>query len=133
MGITDKKLEAIVTGGQLIDWNVSPDVVSFFVAGQMMNYYDDGGFYPEGGSDKIAEAIIPVIEEHGGRVLTQITVESIVVEDGVVQGVMTDKAGLIEAPVVISNAGAINTYQKLLSEEVVKEVTLIALITCSRA
>ena len=39
----------------------------------MMNYYDEGGYYPTGGSDKIAEALIPVIEAAGGRVLTQVS------------------------------------------------------------
>eukprot|EP00658_Telonema_sp_P-2_P082584 TRINITY_DN875_c0_g1_i2.p1 TRINITY_DN875_c0_g1~~TRINITY_DN875_c0_g1_i2.p1 ORF type:complete len:810 (+),score=184.88 TRINITY_DN875_c0_g1_i2:186-2615(+) len=123
-GITDEKLIAILTGGQLIDWNVAPDEVSFFVSGAMLNYYDDGGFYPEGGSDKIAEAIIPVIEQAGGRVLTQVEVKEIIVEDGVASGVLTDKAGLIKAPLIISNAGAINTFEKLLSPKISQQFNI---------
>ena len=35
----------------------------------MMRYYIQGAYYPEGGSHRIAEAIIPTIEKAGGRVL----------------------------------------------------------------
>lgn len=79
--VQDKKLQALLSGGQLIDWNLEPDRTAWWVVAGMMNYYADGGFYPEGGSHRIAEAIIPIIERAGGRVLCRAKVDAILVDD----------------------------------------------------
>jgi phytoene dehydrogenase-like protein len=114
--VKDQRLVALLGGGQLIDWNMKPDIVSWFVPGQMMNYYLKGGYYPIGGSHLMAERIIPTIENAGGRVLMRARVSSIVVEDGKAVGVQVGK-DFIPAKQVISDAGGVNTYEKLLSQE----------------
>jgi len=114
----DQRLIALLGGGQLIDWNLQPDKTSWFVIGNMMTYYKAGGYYPVGGSHVIAERIIPTIENAGGRVLCRAKVDSILVENGTAVGVKMANGDEHRCPLVISDAGAVNTYEKLLSKEV---------------
>lgn len=119
-GITDLKLKALLTAGQLIDWNLIPRECSWLVIGGMLRYYSDGGFYPEGGSQVFAERIIPVIERHGGRVLCRANVDKVIInEKGEACGVRlkTHKGLEIHAPLVVSSVGCTNTWGKLVPEE----------------
>jgi phytoene dehydrogenase-like protein len=40
----------------------------------------EGGCYPSGGSEALAEELVPVIESYGGKVLIRALVDSILVE-----------------------------------------------------
>ena len=121
--IKDPKLRALLSGGQLIDWNLAPDRTSWWVVASMMSYYFDGGFYPVGGSQTIAQSIIPTIEKSGGRVLTNVRVEEFVMSDDeeAVIGIRLHNGDEISAPIVISDAGATNTYAKLLPLSALKK------------
>lgn len=90
----------------------------------VMNY-STGGYYPEGGAGRLAEHIAPAVEKAGGRFLLKSEVTGIIVENGRAVGVRVKAAsggaeGTAEfrAPVVISDAGAFNTYLKLLPKDV---------------
>lgn len=107
---TNPKLRALISGGQLIDWNLQPNKVSWWVTIAMMNYYMDGGYYPVGGSHMMAEGIIPVIERAGGRVLCREPVEKIILDEkNRAIGVQMRNNDKIYAPLIISNAGNANT------------------------
>jgi len=75
-----------------------------------------GGLFARGGIGKVAEAFAEAVEENGGRVLYRTRTEKIMVEDGRVKGVITDK-GVFEAPIVVSNAGIQPTVLKLVGAE----------------
>ena len=114
---TDPKLKSLISGGQLIDWNLQPDKVSWWVVISMMNYYMDGGYYPMGGSHLMAEGIIPIIERSGGRVLCREPVAKIIVgADNKAIGVEMRNKDKIYAPIIISDAGVANT-RILLGED----------------
>ncbi|HWQ75567.1 MAG TPA: NAD(P)/FAD-dependent oxidoreductase [Syntrophomonas sp.] len=70
----------------------------------------------EGGMGKLAQLWVDSIEENGGTVMMDTRVNKIVVEDGKIVGVATDK-GFFKAPIVISNAGIQPTVLKLVGEE----------------
>jgi len=116
-GISDPRLEAVLTGGQLIDWNCTPKDVSFWCPALMLKYYIDGGFYPDGGSILFAESLIPIIERGGGRVLTQASVKQICTDRKGVSGVELANGDFIPSRTVVSSVGPMNTYGKLLPEE----------------
>merc|ERR1711971_1043314 len=71
-----------------------------------------------GGASEIAFNIIPVIEKAGGKVLVRANVREILFKGGKTIGVRLGRDGKdpvdIMAPIVISNAGLYNTFQKLL-------------------
>jgi prolycopene isomerase len=75
-----------------------------------------GGLFCKGGIGRVAETYAQAVEENGGRVVMRARVQKIIVENGKVAGVVTDK-GRFDAPIVISNAGIQPTVLKLVGEE----------------
>ncbi|GMH86537.1 hypothetical protein TrVE_jg4677 [Triparma verrucosa] len=101
----DEMLKAILMG-QFGDYGMPPSTASFFIHAGIVSHYLDGGFYPEGGPQKIAEAIIPTIEKTGGRVLVNADVLKINVENNSTTGVTLKNGTVIKCSTVISAAGA---------------------------
>jgi len=106
-------------------YGLPPSKSAFLIHALIVNHYMNGGYYPEGGSAKIAQAVVPIVEECGGRVLVNHEVTKILVENGRAVGVEArKKRGGQEtterffAPAIVSNAGAYNTYTKLLPQEI---------------
>lgn len=75
-----------------------------------------GSAYFLGGYAKLSEAFAGAVKKHGGEVKLKARVEKIIVEDGRVTGVNTDK-GAFHAPIVVSNAGIQPTVLKMVGEE----------------
>ncbi|XP_074837968.1 all-trans-retinol 13,14-reductase isoform X2 [Carettochelys insculpta] len=103
-------------------YGVLPDRASFCLHAILVDHFFEGGWYPQGGPSEIAFHTIPVIEQAGGAVLTKAAVQRILVNaEGKACGVSVKKGqGLVDvfAPVVISDAGIFNTYERLLPEEI---------------
>ena len=81
----------------------------------IFGYYIDGGYYPRGSSQALADLLAKAIEDHGGEVLTRHRVERVVVEGGAVRGVVAN-GRFFEAPVVVLNTNAMNLLD-LVGEE----------------
>ena len=105
--------------GQWGDMGLPPKQSSFMVHAMIARHYLYGGFYPVGGSWKIAESIIPKIQQTGGEVFTYAEVTQILVDDGKVKGVEMADGHVIECDCVISSAGVANTFDGLLPTDVV--------------
>lgn len=89
----------------------------------MINHFaHTGGYYPIGGASEIAYNMIPIIEKSGGKVLVKANVTEILCNDqGEACGVLVKKGSeqyRLNAPLIISNAGAYNTFQRLLPKEI---------------
>ncbi|EKD42039.1 MAG: hypothetical protein ACD_73C00360G0001, partial [uncultured bacterium] len=110
----DKKLKAVLAA-QYGDYGVVPSKSSFAIQAMVAKHYLDGGNYPIGGSSQIAATIIPKIEKSGGKVLVKAEVAEILVEKNQAVGVKMAKGEEFRAPIVISDAGVLNTYGHLLS------------------
>uniref|UniRef100_A0A8D2LKY1 All-trans-retinol 13,14-reductase n=1 Tax=Varanus komodoensis TaxID=61221 RepID=A0A8D2LKY1_VARKO len=91
---------------------------SFPLHAVLVDHFLEGGWYPQGGASEIAFHSIPIIERAGGAVLTKAPVQNILVNSqGKAYGVSVKKGQdtvNIYAPVVISDAGIFNTYERLL-------------------
>ena len=116
----DPKLKALLAS-QWGTYGLPPAQSSFLIHAAVVFHFLTGGYYPVGGASSIATNILPLIEKNGGKVLTQKQVREIIVENGIAKGVKVQKAhqphAAIEeyyAPLVISDAGAFNTYTKLI-------------------
>ncbi len=76
----------------------------------------NGGLFCQGGFGALAEVYCDGVRENGGDVLMSNKTQKVIVEDGLVKGVETEK-GKFYAPIVISNAGIQPTILKLVGEE----------------
>jgi all-trans-retinol 13,14-reductase len=117
---SNQELIAVLTG-QWGDLGLPPAQSSFIIHALIARHYMYGGFYPVGGSWKIADTIIPKIQAAGGEVFTYARVKEIIVENGKTQGVLMEDGTRIECKCVISSAGVLNTFQRLLPEPVVRK------------
>lgn len=111
-------LIAVLTG-QWGDLGLPPARSSFIIHALIARHYLHGGFYPVGGSWRIAETIIPRIQASGGEVFTYARVQQILIENGKACGVLMADGERILAPCVISSAGVMNTFQRLLPPDAV--------------
>jgi all-trans-retinol 13,14-reductase len=116
--LTDNQDLIAVICGQWGDMGVPPKQSPFMVHAMIARHYLYGGFYPVGGSWKIADSIIPKIQSGGGEVFTYAHVEKILVDDDEVRGVSMSDGHEIDCPVVISSAGVDNTFNRLLPDAV---------------
>ena len=81
-----------------------------------MVFLRSGGLFAKGGIGRVAETYAAAVEENGGRYLTNARVQKILVENGAVAGVATDR-DTFRAPIVVSNVGIQPTVLKLVGEE----------------
>ncbi|MEL6316981.1 MAG: 2Fe-2S iron-sulfur cluster-binding protein, partial [Pseudomonadota bacterium] len=105
------------------DYGRAPSETAFGVHARIVVHYDGGAIYPIGGSRRIARKTIDLIERAGGEVRVGQEVRRILVEGGRAVGVEavdreTGAAYRVSAKQVVSTAGAINTYAKLLAPEI---------------
>ncbi|XP_070565727.1 all-trans-retinol 13,14-reductase-like [Ptychodera flava] len=116
--LTDNKDLRTVLSYNFGDYGVIPDESSFAVHAGLTNHFWHGAYYPVGGASEIAFHIIPTIEKAGGKVLVRAKVSQILLDKGgKATGVRVHKSSGdvdIHAPLIISDAGFFNTFEKLL-------------------
>ncbi|UJW29258.1 NAD(P)/FAD-dependent oxidoreductase [Saccharothrix sp. AJ9571] len=79
----------------------------------MIDDYLRGAYYPEGGGQTVAAALVELLESHGGTLLTKTRVGRVLVEHGRVAGVELTDGTEFRAPVVVSNADYRRTVLEL--------------------
>lgn len=117
--LTDNRDLIATWCGQWGDMGLPPKRSSFMVHAMIARHYLYGGFYPVGGSWKIADSIIPRIRNSGGEVFTYARVTRIHTENGKTTGVEMADGHIINCECVVSSAGVANTFGKLLPGETV--------------
>jgi len=105
-----------VLAAQLGDYGLPPAEASFAIHAMVFNHYLGGGYYPVGGSARIAETVAPVIESAGGEIVVGAEVSTVLVEGGRATGVRMADGRELRAELVISDAGVPNTALHLLPE-----------------
>lgn len=116
--ISDNDELKAVIAGQYGDHGMPPGESSFVIQSLVNKHYWKGGAFPVGGCQRIAETIIPVIEKAGGTVAVRAGVEKIIVENGKATGVLMEDGTTLEAPMIVSGAGYLNTMGRLLEPSV---------------
>jgi prolycopene isomerase len=95
-----------------------PSRVSFlYFATMLMSYLADGAFYCRGSFQRLADTLAAVVTENGGEVLLRSPVRRIAVEGGRACGIVLENGQRIAAPLVVSNADAIQTVEELLGAD----------------
>ncbi|MEQ8959968.1 MAG: NAD(P)/FAD-dependent oxidoreductase, partial [Coleofasciculus sp. C2-GNP5-27] len=110
-----------ILASQWGDYGLPPSQSLFAMHAILVNHYGDGGYYPVGGAGGIAKAVGTIVKKSGGQFRLNREVTEILIENGRAVGVkarkLNGKDETIEsyyAPVIISDAGAANTYLKLV-------------------
>ncbi|NXY77829.1 RETST reductase, partial [Glareola pratincola] len=102
-------------------YGVVPSKASFTMHSILVNHFLHGAWYPKGGAGEITFHTIPVIRKTGGNVLGKAPVQRILLDSqGKACGVSVKKGQdvvNIFAPIIISDAGIFNTYERLLPVE----------------
>lgn len=135
--IQSPRLKSILCG-QFGDYGVHPEQASFTIQAGITAHYMGGAYYPIGGSQEIARALIPTIERSGGRVLVRAAVEQILIDDAgkavgvTVQGTSSeddqaDSVTIRSRHGVICGAGAV-TLEKLVPARLVETLGYRAML-----
>lgn len=119
---SDPRLKALLLA-QWGTYGLPPSRSAIGIHALVTGGYGSGGWYPVGGGKPIADAAIPIIERAGGRVLLRHEVTEILTDRDRAYGVKARTTHApqsaveeFRAPIVISDAGAFNTYAKLLHD-----------------
>jgi len=123
--IRDPHLRAVLAS-QWVDYGLPPGRSAFVAHAVIVRHYLNGAWYPAGGAGEIPKAASSVIREAGGELLPGHEVAKIIVESGKAVGVeVQPKKGKdqprleFRAPAVVSDAGAWNTFTRLLPKETI--------------
>jgi all-trans-retinol 13,14-reductase len=119
---TREVLESLTTNQDLIgvltaqwgDYGLPPSTSSFAIHATIVEHYLEGASYPVGGAGSIAAAMTPLIERSGGRVVTSAEVAAILLDGAKTVGVRMSDGREFRSNLVLSDAGAANTYERLL-------------------
>lgn len=105
---------------QFGDYGLPPKQSSFIMHAMVAKHYMNGGCYPIGGSSMIFKTIAPVINKSGGEVFVNAEVTKIILDKNNKKALGVEMANgqEIMAPLIISNAGVINTYEHFIDKEV---------------
>ncbi|MGC3999363.1 MAG: NAD(P)/FAD-dependent oxidoreductase [Anaeromyxobacter sp.] len=115
--VRDPRLRAVL-GARWGDHGLPPGQGAFLMQAVIAQHYLEGAAYPEGSAASLADGARRVIEAAGGEVRVRAEVARILVEGGRAVGVRLAAGEEVRAPVVISDAGARNTFLRLLGDEV---------------
>jgi len=120
--IKDARLRAIVSTlwGY---YGLPPSKLSaFFYALPTLGYLEEGGYYVNGKSQNLSNALVKYIDERGGKVLLNTRVKQILTKDHAAYGVRSDDGREFFGRVVVSNANAYDTFHVMLpGDEYLKE------------
>jgi all-trans-retinol 13,14-reductase len=119
---TREVLESLTRNQELIgvltaqwgDYGLPPAKSSFAIHATIVEHYWGGASYPAGGAGSIAEAMVPLIEEHDGSVVSSAEVIGILLRGAKAVGARMADGREFRAPQVFSDVGAANTFQRLL-------------------
>jgi all-trans-retinol 13,14-reductase len=120
--LTSNKRLISLLSSMWIDTGARPDRASFVLTASVFRGISmEGGCYPRGGSQRMAEELVSVIEHFGGKVRIRATVDQILYDESVhtVMGVqMMDGSQIRCTRGVVSSCGALNTFKYLLPTEI---------------
>ncbi|HPG40318.1 MAG TPA: NAD(P)/FAD-dependent oxidoreductase [bacterium] len=115
--ITNPKLKAIISS-QWGYYGLPPAKLSpYYYAMPTLGYLQQGGYYPLGRSQNISDAFVSYIEAHDGKVLLNTQVNEILLKNGMAIGVKTKNGKQFQARVIVSNACAYDTFNKMIPDK----------------
>lgn len=125
--LTKNQKLIVVLCAQCGNYGLTPKQSSFGIHALVVAHYLEGAAYPAGGASNIHKSLVDVIEENGGTIAIKADVKNIIIINNKAIGVMMQNGDALYATSIISNAGAHNTFNKLIGEDYQKEENTIEL------
>ncbi|HWR98290.1 MAG TPA: SDR family NAD(P)-dependent oxidoreductase [Candidatus Methanoperedens sp.] len=94
-----------------------PEALSVSTAIPLFTFYFEGGHYPRGGSQVIADVLVSSIHAHQGVVRLSTPVSRIMIEQGRANGVELADGAVVHGRTVVSNADTLRTFMELVGPE----------------
>jgi prolycopene isomerase len=91
----------------------------FYYAVATGDYLKNGSYYIKPRSQDLSNALAKAIETQDGKILYGTSVEKILVKNRAVEGVALSGGKALPARAVVSNASVLDTFKKMLSQELV--------------
>ena len=117
---TNETLIKVLTA-QYGDYGLPPKQSSFSMHASVARHYFDGGSFPIGGSSQIAKKVAPVIGAAGGTIVVSAEVAEVIIEKNTAVGVRMKDGKIFRAANIVSNAGIMTTYNKLLPIQTIQK------------
>lgn len=112
----DQRVKALATSC----WpymGLPPSRLAFLNFAQLLSTQMQGSFYCRGTFQRLVDALVLSLEQNGGELLLRQRVTGISVDDGRTTGVTLEGNHRLHAPVVISNADALTTFNDMVGAE----------------
>ncbi|MCD6019474.1 MAG: NAD(P)/FAD-dependent oxidoreductase [Bacteroidetes bacterium] len=109
------------------NYGLTPKQSSFGIHALVVTHYIEGAAYPVGGAANIHKSMESVIMENGGLIAIKADVKNVIIENNKAIGVLMQNGDKLFAKKIISDAGAHNTFNKLILPELQKAENTIAL------
>ena len=106
--VGDPKLRALLLAQKSNYGGVAASEISFGVHALVMRHYFNGAYYPVGGAEAFAKALLPVIEEAGGEIRLRAKVRELMVENALIVGARLEDDTELRAQRVFCDVGARN-------------------------
>jgi phytoene dehydrogenase-like protein len=114
----DHKLKAILSFPLFGNAGLPPSHISAFLGAKIYKeFLLDGGYYPEGGMQVLADSLALRFKEFGGKIKLKCLIKKILVKNGEATGVVTEEQNFIPSRYVISNCDARQTFLDLLGRD----------------
>jgi len=97
-----------------------PEHVSAGAMAGVYGYYFEGGYFPDGGLQRLPDALVEAIRRDGGEVRLSCPVARILVEDGAAAGVELESGERLHSARVVSNADVRRTMLQLVGPDHLK-------------
>lgn len=106
-----------ILAAQWPDFGSPPSESAFAIHSAVAGDFFHGSFYPIGGAQEISKAVEKIVLDAGGACLVNHSVQEILVENGKACGVRAlhkNKEVVFRAPVIVSNASALKTFNQFV-------------------
>ena len=107
------------------DYGLPPKQSSFVMHASVVKHYLGGGSFPIGGSSQIAKFCDKVIEKAEGTIVINAEVDQILIKNNKAFGVKLTDGKEMYATKIVSGAGVMTTYKKLLPQSVLEKHQLL--------
>jgi len=115
-GLTDDERLRGVFAAQWGYYGAPPSRASFAMQALVVKHFLHGGYYPVGGSGRIAEELLRTVADAGGWTAIRSDVDEILIEGGKAVGVRLTSGREVRSKKVLSAAGVLSTVTRLLPE-----------------